>query len=123
MKRIYSLYIKDIIESIDKIEEFTKGMSYNQFYDDEKTRSAVVHKILVIGEATKSIPSNIRARYPQVPWSDMAKMRDKIAHYYFGIDYEIIWNVTKEKMPEIKPTLKKIYNALKEDEDKCKDHP
>ena len=73
----------------------------------------VVWKILVIGEATKNIPREIRDKYKELPWKYMAKIRDKIAHFYFGVDYEIVWSVAKEKLPFIKPVIEKILSDLK----------
>lgn len=105
MKRDYTLYIKDILDCIGKIEEFVKDMEFEEFREDDKTTSAVVRKIEIIGEATKNIPSAIREKYTQLPWADMAKMRDKIIHFYFGVDYEIVWNVIKERLPKIKPLI------------------
>jgi len=114
LKREYRLFIKDILACIEKIEEFVKGMDFDEFVQDDKTASAVVWKIEIIGEATKNIPKHIRQRYKDVPWKDMAKMRDKIIHFYFGVDYEIVWNVVKEKLPEIKPVIHKILEELEE---------
>jgi len=110
MKRDYKLFVKDILESIDKIESFVGGMSFEEFMKDEKTKSAVVREIEVIGEATKNIPEEIRKRYKDLPWKDMARMRDKIIHSYFGIYYETVWKVIKERLPQIKPLIEKIFN-------------
>lgn len=108
MKREYKLFIKDIMESIERIEEFVRGMNFDEFVQDDKTASAVVWKIEIIGEATKNVPKHIRHKYKDVPWRDMAKIRDKIIHFYFGVDYEIVWKVIKEKLPGIKPIIGKI---------------
>ncbi|GCC10025.1 hypothetical protein IPdc08_00043 [archaeon] len=108
MKRDYGLYIKDILECIDRIEEFIAGMDFDQFVEDDKTTSAVIRKIEVIGEATKSLPVELMDKYPEVPWTDMARMRDKIIHFYFGVDHEIIWRVAKERLPEIRPLIERI---------------
>jgi len=115
MTRNIRLYINDIIECIDSIAEFTKGMSYPDFFSDDRTRSAVVRKIEIIGEATKSIPASIRERCPQIPWKEMAQMRDKTAHAYFGVDYEIVWLVIKERLPEIRPILKALCKEIKDE--------
>ena len=114
MKRDYKLFIKDILESIERIDEFVEDINFDKFVQDDKTSSAVVRKIEIIGEATKNIPKHIRQRYKDVPWSDMAKMRDKITHFYFGIDYEVVWKVIKERLPEIKPIIHKILDEMEE---------
>ncbi|MCW3130208.1 MAG: DUF86 domain-containing protein [Methanophagales archaeon] len=90
IKRDYKLYINDILDSILKIEEFVGDMSYKEFVEDDKSSSAVVRKLEIIGEASKNIPKEMRLRYKEIPWSDIAKMRDKIIHFYFGVDYEIV---------------------------------
>lgn len=110
MNRDYKLFVKDILDCINKIEEFVKGISYEDFVKDDKTSSAVVRKLEVIGEASKNVPKEIRQRYKELPWSDMAGMRDKIIHFYFGIDYEIVWKVIKERLPQIRPSIKKIVD-------------
>ena len=111
MKRQYNLFIKDMLECIERIEEFTGNMDFKEFLEDDKTKSAVVRKLEIIGEAAKNIPASIRQKNKELPWSDMAKMRDKITHFYFGIDYEIVREVIKRRLPEIKPV---IHNILKE---------
>ena len=108
MKRDYSLYLNDILDSILKIEEFVGSMGYEEFVEDDKTSSAVVRKVEIIGEASKNIPEEIRQKYKDVPWSDMAKTRDKITHFYFGIDYEIVWKVIKDRLPALKEQIKKM---------------
>ncbi|MFH0775355.1 MAG: DUF86 domain-containing protein [bacterium] len=107
MKRDFKLFIQDIQDSINEIDEFVGNMDFNQFYSDNKTCSAVMLKIEIIGEATKNIPKEIKTRYKGIPWKDMAGMRDKISHSYFGIDYKVVWNVVKQRLPEIKPTIEK----------------
>lgn len=108
MIREYKLFLQDIVNAINDIDNFIKGMDYTAFYKDEKTKSAVVWKIEVIGEAAKNIPQNVRSKHKKVPWKDMAKIRDKIAHFYFGIDYEIVWKVVKERLSGIKKDIERI---------------
>ena len=109
MKRNYGLFIKDILTATDNIDDFIKNTSFEEFCRNEKTKSAVVWQIQIIGEAVKNIQEKIRGQYKDVPWKYMARMRDKIAHFYFGIDYEIVWDVIKNKIPLIKPLIEKIY--------------
>ena len=95
------------------IEEYTKGLSQKDFLRDGKTQSAVVWKIMSIGEASKNVPRHIRQKYNEVPWSNMAKMRDRIAHAYFGVSCEIVWAVVKKELPTLKPVIKKIIEEIK----------
>ncbi len=113
MKRDYSLFIRNILECINKIESFVDKMSFNEFMADEKTKSAVIREIEVMGEAVKNIPNFIRERNKDIPWRQIAKTRDKIIHFYFGTDYEIVWKVVKERLPNIKPLIRKILDDLK----------
>ena len=113
MTRDHTLFVKDILDAIKAIEKFIGKSSYRAFLKDERTRSAVVWKIQVIGEATNNIPKAIRDDYEDLPWKFMARIRDKIAHFYFGIDYKIVWQVATEKLPAIKPAIGKMLKTLK----------
>jgi len=110
MKRDYSLYIKDILDCIERVEEFVGDMNFDEFLADDKTSSAVVRKLEIIGEATKNIPKSITQKYDEVPWKG-----DKIIHFYFGVDYEIVWSVIKERLPEIKPTIRQILEDMQKE--------
>jgi len=112
MTRDYSLFIKDILEAINDIEDFIGDMNFEAFCSDRKTRTAVVHEIEIIGEAAKNIPKTLRDKYKGLPWKDMSKMRDKISHFYFGVKYEIVWKVVKERLPEIKSAIENILKDL-----------
>ena len=112
MNRGYIFYIKDIHDCICQIEKFTKGMAFSDFVKDDKTNSAVVRKLEIMGEATKNIPLEIKQKCPDLPWTDMAKMRDKIIHSYFVVDQEIVWKTIKEKLPEMMPKIKKMLTDL-----------
>ena len=113
MSRDYLLYIEDIIESISKIENFVGDMRYEDFVADEKTSSAVIRHLEIIGEASKHVPDFIREKYSDIPWADMARMRDKIIHFYFGVDYDIVWKVVKNRLPEIQQQLRRVVSELK----------
>ena len=106
--RDYKLYLRDILAALDSIEEFVAGMDLDAFQADDKTTSAVMRKLEIIGEATKQIPSDIRRNHPDVPWKEMAGMRDKLIHFYFGVDYQLVWRAIKQRLPRIKPVLQKI---------------
>ena len=103
MKNDFLDYVEDIIESIDSTMKFTEDMEYDEFMRDDKTTSAVIRKLEVIGEASKKIPEKVKSDYSQIPWKDMAGMRDKLIHEYFGIDLKRVWKTVKKDIPELKP--------------------
>ncbi len=113
MMREWKLFIQDIYQAIQHIKEFVGTMKRREFLADEKTRSAVAFKIENIGEASKNVPKEIRAKYKELPWTNMARMRDKITHFYFGIDYKVVWSVVKKELPAIEPALTKVLSDLK----------
>jgi uncharacterized protein with HEPN domain len=113
MTREWKFFIQDIYDAIQHIKEFVGPMKRKDFLADEKTRSAVAFKIENIGEASKNIPREIKAKYKDLPWTQMARMRDKITHFYFGINYKIVWLVVKKELPAIEPTIAKILADLK----------
>ena len=108
MKRDYKLFLEDISQRIEKIELYIENMSFKEFKQDDKTVSACIREIEVIGEATKQIPKEITDKFNTLPWSLMAKMRDKLIHWYFDIDEEIVWKVASQKLPQIKEQINKI---------------
>lgn len=114
MKRRVSLYVKDILENMERAEKFAEGMNLEEFMKDEKTNYAIVRCIEIVGEAAKQIPIDIRENYSQIPWRDMAGMRDKLIHFYFGLNTEKIWLLIKEDIPRLKASLSQVFAELEE---------
>ena len=108
MRRDYRLYLDDILEAIAKIQKYTEGLSIEQFKDDDKTYDAVIRNFAVIGEAAKHIPPNVRKKIPDVPWRQMAGMRDKLIHEYFGVDLDIVWQTIQEDLTPLEISIKAI---------------
>ncbi len=115
MKKIYTDFIKDIIDSIDDIERFIGNMSFDEFLQDRKTINAVIRSLEIIGEASKKIPPEIRDKNTSVPWKRMTGMRDKLIHEYFGVDMEIVWMVIKEELPPLKSMIMNILKDLEKE--------
>ncbi|MDK2916503.1 MAG: hypothetical protein PWR25_1060 [Euryarchaeota archaeon] len=109
-------YLDDILDAVDKIEIFTRGMSYEEFLEDDKTVYAVTRALEVIGEAAKCIPRQVRENYPEYPWSEMAGMRDKLIHAYFGINRAIIWRTIRDDVPPLKSAMQSLLNDLAPEE-------
>jgi uncharacterized protein with HEPN domain len=115
MKRDYRLYIDDILEAIRKIEKYTEGLTMQDFLKDDKSIDAVTWNFQIIGEAVKHIPPELRDKYPHVPWKLMAGMRDKLAHEYFGIRYDVVWDTIKKRLPEVKPLIEEVLKKMSEE--------
>lgn len=101
-------YISDLIGACNDILLFTKGMSYDAFGQDKKTLNAVIRSLEIIGEASKKLMPAFKEDYPGIPWKQMAGMRDKLIHEYFGVDTEMVWQVVQKHIPQILPQLKKF---------------
>jgi len=112
MNRNYQIYLRDILENMDLAEHFIENLSHDGFSKDRKTVYAVLRCIEIIGEAAKNIPAEMRRAHPEIPWKEMAGMRDKITHFYFGVDMHKVWLVLREDIPRIKPQIEKILEDL-----------
>ncbi|MBF0345369.1 MAG: DUF86 domain-containing protein [Nitrospirae bacterium] len=108
MKRDISLFIKDIHEYMIKAEALLENMSFEDFMRDERTLLAVERCFGIIGEASKNVPDKIRHRYPKISWKKMAGLRDKLSHFYFGINHKRVWSIIKEDIPLLKDQIKAI---------------
>lgn len=108
MKEEFLDYVEDIIEAMDDAMSFVEGIEYDDFSKDKKTIYAVVRAIEIIGEAVKKLPDRVKEGYPEIPWKDMAGMRDKLIHEYFGVDLRRVWNTVRRDIPSLKPLFDKI---------------
>ncbi len=114
MSRDEHLLLEDIRESCRKILRFTRGYTKDEFVADDRTFDAVVRNLEVIGEAVKKLPSVFKERYSEVPWKKIAGLRDIVAHEYFGIDEDIVWDIVVSRIPEL---LYVVENSLSEGPD------
>ena len=108
MSRDWQLYWLDIIECCEKVLRYTQGMDRNTFFADERTYDAVVRNLEIIGEAAKRLPGDVRNLAPEIEWRKISAFRDFVAHAYFGIDADILWNVVSDKIPQLLTALQPV---------------
>ena len=94
------LYLEDIVLSMQRVQEYIADLDFYNFKRDYKTVDAVVRNFEIIGEASKNLPKTFKDTYIKVPWEEMYRLRNRISHEYFGIDYDIIWNIVTEYLPQ-----------------------
>jgi uncharacterized protein with HEPN domain len=107
-KRSEALYIKDILDAIKSIEDYTKEISFKKFSNSQMMIDAVVRNFEIIGEASKNLSKKTKSAHPEVPWEDVSAMRNKIIHEYFGVDLEIIWETIQKDLPHFKNAIKEL---------------
>lgn len=115
-RRLASLFLKDILQAMDRIARFVGNRDYEAFVEDELLTSAVVRQLEIIGEAAKNLPQEVRERYPDIPWHLMARMRDRLSHGYWTVDYEIVWGVIREELPPLRPRMEAILEEVRRGE-------
>ena len=105
------LRIADILDAIAAIQEYTSGMSYDDFVRDRRTVDAVIRNVTVIGEAAGHVPDEIVAAHPEIPWRDMRDIRNVVVHVYFGVDRRILWDTIQANLPPLVPKLEQIRQS------------
>ncbi|GAA4460085.1 DUF86 domain-containing protein [Nibrella saemangeumensis] len=104
-KRLPTLLIEDMLESIEKIERYTGGMSFDNFSEDERTIDAVVRNFEIIGEACRQLPQEFKAVHTTIPWREIADFRNLLIHDYFGVSLPVVWNIVTQNLPDLKRQL------------------
>ncbi|HEU4342077.1 MAG TPA: DUF86 domain-containing protein [Candidatus Binatia bacterium] len=115
-RRVYSDYLKDILEACQKAVQFIEGMSYETFANDDKTQYAVVRALTVIGEAAKKIPKLVQNRFPNVPWKLMAGMRDIVVHEYFRVDLKRVFETVRRDLPPLTTAISSMLIEIEKRE-------
>lgn len=103
-----TVYLKHIIESIDKINKYLNGISFDEFIKDEMRVSATIREMEIIGEAANKIGEEFKNKYPDIQWRKMVDMRNFLIHQYFGVSEKIIWGTYKNDLPLLKKEIQKI---------------
>ena len=101
----YKEYARHIYDEIIFIEEHCGNLDFDSFDTDAVLKRAVVRSLEIIGEAVKNIPEEVKKGFPETAWSDISKMRDRLIHHYFGIDYMLVWNVVTAYLPGLKKDI------------------
>ena len=102
------MYLEDIQIAMNRIAEYIYGLTFIEFKHDYKTVDAVIRNFEIIGEASKNLPVGFKEKHAEVPWNEMYLLRNKVSHEYFGVDYEIIWDVALNYLPENKNQIDEI---------------
>lgn len=108
MRRGFRFYLEDILTSISKVQNYIGDSSFDDFVKDEMRLDAVVRNFEIIGEASQHIPAEIKEKYPDVEWRKIADFRNILAHEYFGIDHEILWDIIKNKVAALQSEIQAI---------------
>lgn len=107
-----AVFLKDIVKSIQKIQRYTAGKTYEEFIDNELLVDGVVRNLEIIGEAVKNIPANFRKKYSFIEWRKIAGLRDILIHEYFGIDYELLWDIVEKEIPSLGKQIEDILKDI-----------
>ena len=105
MSRDYKLYLEDILEAIGRVELYAAGATFQKLGENKMLVDAILHNLYIIGEASKHLPDELKILAPEIEWRRISGMRDVIAHEYFGISLEIVWDIIQNKLPELKAAI------------------
>ena len=111
-KRSSRLLLEDLLLSIEKITEYTSGLSFDNFLEDSKTSDAVIRNFEIIGEAANRLPDEMKEKFPEIDWYRIRGFRNRIVHDYMGIDYQMVWLIKENYLPKLKAQVQNILDSL-----------
>ena len=114
--RTHKMFVEDILEAMNKIERYLKGLTYEMFVKNDIVVDAVARNLEIIAEASSNIPEDVKGKYLYIPWKRMIGLRNIVIHEYFGIDLSIIWEIVTKNLPETKPQIIAMLNSFNERE-------
>ncbi len=106
-------YLRHILDESDFLISNAHGITKRQFLANDTLKRAFVRSLEIIGEASKKVPADLKQKFPQIEWRSMAGMRDRLIHDYFGVDYELVWDVVRKKIPRLEKEVKEILKQEK----------
>ena len=107
------IFLEHIFDNLLDIKEFSNKLSKESFEKDKLRQNAIIRSLEVIGEAVKNIPNDFKKKHSTIPWKEIAGMRDKLMHHYFGVDLDLVWNVVKNDVPKLEKGLREILKSKK----------
>ena len=108
MSRSAKILLRDIVRAAELLEQYTSGLSLKEFTENQEKQDAVARRLEIIGEAVKGLPQDLRDRYSEVPWRDIAGARDILVHEYFRIDLDLAWDMVKKDIPALAEQIRRI---------------
>ncbi len=114
-KRDELVFLEDILECIEKIEDYIDDLTEKEFEDNSEKQDAVIRRIEIIGEAVKNISKGTKEKYPDIQWREIAGMRDVVIHQYFGVTIGLVWRVATSDIPNLKGKIKEIINETEKE--------
>jgi len=115
-RRVYSDYVRDILEEIQLVIQFSQDITFDDFLSDRKTQRAIEKCLGNMGEASKRIPESIRKKYPEIPFKQMSQMREIVVHDYDGINYMIVWETVTKELPPLEERVEELLRTLEYEE-------
>ncbi len=110
MKKDERVFLSDILESIEAVEEYSKGINKKEFFENKQIQDAVMRRLEIIGEAAKNISKEFRIKHSAIQWQKIAGLRDILIHFYHGVNLERVWVVINDDLPDLKKKIKEIWS-------------